>query len=30
VNFACGYRKSVTGVKTHPMRWFDLRNATVA
>jgi len=30
VNFACGYRKAVTGVKTHPMRWFDLRSATVA
>lgn len=30
VNFACGYRKAVTGVKTHPMRWFDLRNATLA
>ncbi len=29
VNFACAYRASVKGVKTHPMRWFDLRNATV-
>ena len=29
VNFACAYRKSVAGVKTHPMRWFDLRTATV-
>ncbi len=29
VNFACAYRKSVSGVKTHPMRWFDLRSATV-
>jgi peptide/nickel transport system substrate-binding protein len=30
VNFACAYRKAVTGVQTHPMRWFDLRNATIA
>jgi peptide/nickel transport system substrate-binding protein len=30
VNYACAYRKSVGGVKTHPMRWFDLRNATVS
>jgi len=30
VNFACAYRKSVGGVTTHPMRWFDLRTATVA
>ncbi len=30
VNFACAYRKSVGGVKTHPMRWFDLRTATLA
>jgi len=22
--------KTVAGVKTHPMRWFDLRNATIA
>jgi peptide/nickel transport system substrate-binding protein len=29
VNFACAYRKSVAGVKTHPMRWFDLRTATL-
>jgi peptide/nickel transport system substrate-binding protein len=29
VNFACAYRKSVSGVKTHPMRWFDMRTATV-
>jgi len=29
VNFACAYRKSVAGVKTHPMRWFDMRTATV-
>lgn len=29
VNFACAYRKSVQGVKTHPMRWFDLRDATI-
>ena len=30
VNFACAYRKTVTGVKTHPMRWFDLRQADLA
>lgn len=30
VNFACAYRAGVAGVKTHPMRWFDLRNATVS
>ena len=30
VNFACAYRKSVGGVKTHPMRWFDLRTATLS
>jgi peptide/nickel transport system substrate-binding protein len=30
VNFACAYRKSVTGVKTHPMRWFDLRQTVMA
>ncbi len=29
VNFACAYRKGVT-VQTHPMRWFDLRTATMA
>jgi peptide/nickel transport system substrate-binding protein len=29
VNFACAYRKSVSGITTHPMRWFDLRTATV-
>ncbi|MEO8714941.1 MAG: ABC transporter substrate-binding protein [Acetobacteraceae bacterium] len=29
VNYACAYRKSVGGIKTHPMRWFDLRSATV-
>jgi peptide/nickel transport system substrate-binding protein len=29
VNYACAYRKSVAGVKTHPMKWFDLRNATL-
>ena len=29
VNFACAYRKSVGGITTHPMRWFDLRTATV-
>ena len=30
VNFACAYGKNVGGVKTHPMRWFDLRRATLA
>jgi len=30
VNFACAYSKRVSGVETHPMRWFDLRQATVA
>jgi peptide/nickel transport system substrate-binding protein len=29
MNFACAYRKSVSGIKTHPMRWFDLRATTV-
>jgi peptide/nickel transport system substrate-binding protein len=29
VNFACAYRQSVKGVSTHPMRWFDLRNAMI-
>ena len=29
VNFACGYRQSVQNVETHPMRWFDLRQATI-
>jgi peptide/nickel transport system substrate-binding protein len=28
VNFACAYRKGVN-VLTHPMRWFDLRHATM-
>ena len=30
MNFACAYRKAVTGIKTHPLRWFDLRTATIA
>ncbi len=30
VNFACAYASGVAGIKTHPMRWFDLRQATVA
>ena len=30
VNFICAYRKSVRGVETHPMRWFDLRMAEIA
>ena len=29
VNFACAYRGGVD-VRTHPLRWFDLRHATVA
>jgi peptide/nickel transport system substrate-binding protein len=29
-NFACGYRSNVGGVRTHPMRWFDLRHATLS
>lgn len=29
VNFACAYRRGVD-VKTHPLRWFDLRHATVS
>jgi peptide/nickel transport system substrate-binding protein len=30
VNFACGYSDRVHDVKTHPMRWFDLRHATLS
>ena len=30
VNFACAYAKTVQGVQTHPMRWFDLTHATLA
>ena len=30
VNYACAYRKSINNVKTHPMRWFDLRTATMS
>lgn len=30
VNFACGYSSRVQNVKTHPMRWFDLRHATLS
>ncbi len=30
VNFAVAYRKQVQGVATHPMRWFDLRQAYLA
>ena len=30
VNFACAYGKGVSALKTHPMRWFDLRTATLA
>jgi peptide/nickel transport system substrate-binding protein len=29
MNFACAYRKSVSNIKTHPMRWFDLRATTM-
>jgi len=29
VNFACAYRKGVS-VQTHPLRWFDLRTATMS
>jgi len=29
VNFACAYSKKVSGLKTHPMRWFDLRAAAL-
>ena len=28
--FACAYRTSVRDVKTHPMRWFDLRAGFIA
>ena len=30
MNYACAYRKGVANVKTHPMRWFDLRTATMS
>ncbi|MGI4793017.1 MAG: ABC transporter substrate-binding protein [Janthinobacterium lividum] len=29
VNFACAYRRGVN-VQTHPLRWFDLRTATIS
>jgi len=29
-NFACAFRANVGGVHTHPMRWFDLRHATLS
>ena len=29
-NFACAFRGNVGGVHTHPMRWFDIRNATLS
>ena len=29
VNFACAYRNAVRDVKTHPMRWFDLRFGSI-
>src|SRR5262249_12261002 len=30
INYVCAYRKEVQGVATHPMRWFDLRAASLA
>jgi peptide/nickel transport system substrate-binding protein len=30
VNFACAYRAGVRDVATYPMRWFDLRRASMA
>ncbi|MBI3516719.1 MAG: ABC transporter substrate-binding protein [Proteobacteria bacterium] len=30
INFVCAYRTTVQGVATHPMRWFDLRAASIA
>lgn len=30
VNFACAYSNRVHGVETHPMRWFDLRHASLS
>jgi peptide/nickel transport system substrate-binding protein len=30
LNYACGYRTAVRDMPIHPMRWFDLRRATVA
>lgn len=30
VNFGCAYRSALKGVTAHPMRWFDLRNASFA
>ena len=30
MNFACAYRASVAGIKTHPMRWFDLRATSMS
>jgi peptide/nickel transport system substrate-binding protein len=30
MNYACAYRKGIANVKTHPMRWFDLRTATMS
>jgi peptide/nickel transport system substrate-binding protein len=30
MNFACAYRSSVANIKTHPMRWFDLRTTTMS
>jgi peptide/nickel transport system substrate-binding protein len=29
-NFACAFRGNVGGVHTHPMRWFDVRHATLS
>ena len=30
MNFACAFRSSIVGIKTHPMRWFDLRATTMS
>ena len=30
VNFACAYRANVQGLKTHPLRWFDVRTTTLS
>lgn len=29
-NFACAFRSNVGGMKTHPMRWFDVRHVTLS
>ena len=30
VNFACAYRTNVQNLKTHPLRWFDIRTTTLS